>query len=75
LSIGEIKGIENLKPRKPIIFGEGNLNVIYGYNGSGKSGIVRIIKAACGMRLKMAFNRNFGISNCMKKAFRQSDWS
>ena len=48
VSIGEIEGIENLQPRKPIIFGEGNPNVVYGYNGSGKSGYVRIIQAACG---------------------------
>lgn len=48
LSIGDIQGIENLRPRKPIPFGERNLVVVYGSNGSGKSGYVRIIKKACG---------------------------
>ncbi|MBI5967018.1 MAG: AAA family ATPase [Deltaproteobacteria bacterium] len=48
VSIGDIQGIENLRPRKPILFGERNLVVVYGGNGSGKSGYVRIIKKACG---------------------------
>ncbi|MBW2561511.1 MAG: hypothetical protein JRE40_11750 [Deltaproteobacteria bacterium] len=48
ISIGDIQGIENLRPRKPITFGEKNLVVVYGSNGSGKSGYVRIMKKACG---------------------------
>jgi len=48
VSIGDIHGIDNLRPRKPITFGEGNLVVVYGNNGSGKSGYVRILKNACG---------------------------
>ncbi len=48
ISIGDVSGIENLKPRKPVNFGEGNLSVIYGTNGSGKSGYIRILKQACG---------------------------
>lgn len=46
--IGEIKGIENLAPRSPLNFGQGNLCVIYGHNGSGKSGYTRVLKKACG---------------------------
>ena len=46
--IGDIKGIENLCPRNPLTFGNGNLAVIYGRNGSGKSGYTRILKRACG---------------------------
>jgi energy-coupling factor transporter ATP-binding protein EcfA2 len=48
VSIGDIQGIEKLRPRKPIPFGDGNLVVVYGSNGSGKSGYVRIMKKACG---------------------------
>ena len=48
VSIGEICGIENLAPRKPLTFGDGNLAVIYGNNGSGKSGYTRILKRVCG---------------------------
>ena len=48
LEIGDICGIENLCPNRPLTFGTGNLAVIYGPNGSGKSGYTRILKRACG---------------------------
>lgn len=47
-SIGPIHGIDNLSPRAPLSFGKGNLTVIYGNNGAGKSGYTRILKKACG---------------------------
>lgn len=47
-SIGDITGIENLGPSSPLNFGEGNLCVIYGNNGSGKSGYARLVKKATG---------------------------
>jgi len=46
--IGDISGIENLAPRRPLNFGDGNLCVIYGHNGSGKSGYTRILSKVCG---------------------------
>jgi energy-coupling factor transporter ATP-binding protein EcfA2 len=46
--ISDICGIENLVPRSPLSFGQGNLSVIYGHNGSGKSGYTRLLKKACG---------------------------
>lgn len=46
--IGDIRGIENLSPHHPLSFGEGNLCVIYGHNGSGKSGYTRILNKICG---------------------------
>lgn len=48
LSIGNICGIENLAPRDPLTFGKGNFVVVYGHNGSGKSGYTRIIKRVSG---------------------------
>lgn len=48
VSIGDIQGIESLKPFRPLDFGEGNLSVIYGHNGSGKSGYTRILRRVCG---------------------------
>ena len=48
ISIDGIKGIEKLKPRSPLIFGGSNLSVIYGRNGSGKSGYTRILKKLSG---------------------------
>ncbi|HHV08023.1 MAG TPA: hypothetical protein GXX69_07395 [Firmicutes bacterium] len=49
-SISDIKGINALAPRKPLEFGKGPLTIIYGGNGSGKSGYVRLLKSACGAR-------------------------
>ena len=51
LSLGDIKGIESLAPRRPLDFGTGNLVVVYGPNGSGKSSYTRILKKACGKPL------------------------
>lgn len=47
-SIGPVVGIDALNPKKPLTFGEGKLSVVYGTNGSGKSGFTRIITKACG---------------------------
>ena len=47
-SIGSVVGIENLCPRQPLVFGPGNLTIIYGHNGSGKSSYSRILKRASG---------------------------
>ena len=46
--ISAVVGIENLMPREPLQFGAGNLVVIYGHNGSGKSSYTRILKKASG---------------------------
>ena len=46
-SIGKIVGIDNLAPRIPLDF-KGNMTVVYGHNGSGKSGYTRILKKASG---------------------------
>ena len=50
VAIKELQGINALAPRKPLEFGDGNLTIIYGSNGSGKSGYVRILKHVCGAR-------------------------
>lgn len=50
ISIQNIQGINALLPKKPLEFGDTNLSVVYGLNGSGKSGYVRILKHACGAR-------------------------
>ncbi|WP_336936236.1 hypothetical protein [Acinetobacter beijerinckii] len=47
-SIGKISGIENLAPRQPLSFGNDNLVVIFGHNGSGKSSYSKIIKNLSG---------------------------
>ena len=47
-AVSSVFGIENLAPTEPLLFGTGNLVVIYGHNGSGKSSYTRILKKACG---------------------------
>jgi energy-coupling factor transporter ATP-binding protein EcfA2 len=47
LSIGDIDGIDALAPRSPLPFSS-SLSVVYGQNGSGKSGYARILKKMCG---------------------------
>jgi len=47
-AISSVIGIENLAPREPLVLGAGNLVVIYGHNGSGKSSYTRILKKASG---------------------------
>ncbi|MBS1939737.1 MAG: AAA family ATPase [Bacteroidetes bacterium] len=49
-SIANVNGIDALAPRKPLAFGDGQLSIVYGQNGTGKSGYIRILKQACGVR-------------------------
>lgn len=47
--IHSVKGINALSPRKPLSFA-GNLTVVYGQNGSGKSSYVRLLKHMAGAK-------------------------
>lgn len=47
-AIGPISGIDRLAPTTPLDFGDKALVVVYGSNGAGKSGYVRILKKASG---------------------------
>ncbi len=49
-SLGDVKGVNALCPSKPLLFGTTQLCVVYGRNGAGKSGYVRLLKHACGTR-------------------------
>ena len=49
-SIGNITGVNMLSPQKPLSFGSSNIAIVYGNNGSGKSGYVRLLKHICGTR-------------------------
>jgi energy-coupling factor transporter ATP-binding protein EcfA2 len=49
-SIGDIQGINALSPSKPLELGKTPLCIVYGRNGAGKSGYVRLLKHACGAR-------------------------
>jgi len=49
-SLANVTGIDALAPRQPLAFGKGQLSIVYGQNGTGKSGYIRILKQACGVR-------------------------
>jgi len=57
-TIGNVNGINALAPRNPLDFGPDNLAVVYGGNGSGKTGYVRILKHVCGARNPGALHPN-----------------
>ncbi|MCM7486283.1 ATP-binding protein [Enterobacter kobei] len=83
--IEAVKGIENLAPRLPLDFGSGNLTVIYGHNGSGKSSYTRILKRISGkprsVQLKSnVFNPSPSERSCHIKwevngSAAEADWS
>ena len=53
-AIHDLKGINALKPARPLEFavGDNELTVVYGFNGSGKSGYSRLLKHLCGSRFR-----------------------
>jgi len=46
--ISALIGIEGLAPKHPLTFGQNNLTVVYGHNGSGKSSYARLLKKVTG---------------------------
>ena len=57
-SISDVEGVNALAPKKPLEFGKGNITIVYGSNGSGKSGYVRLLKHVCGARETGTLHRN-----------------
>ena len=49
-AIKDVVGINALAPRKALEFGPQSLAIIYGVNGAGKSGYMRLLKHVCGAR-------------------------
>ena len=48
--IKEIKGVNALSPRKPLVFGHEQMSIVYGGNGTGKSGYTRTLKHIFGAK-------------------------
>ncbi len=48
----EVSGVNALKEGTGIDFGTANIAIVYGQNGSGKTGFARLLKHACGSRAK-----------------------
>jgi energy-coupling factor transporter ATP-binding protein EcfA2 len=51
-SVSQVKGVNALRSDAVLDVDRGNLTVIYGTNGSGKTGYARLIKELCGVRAK-----------------------
>jgi energy-coupling factor transporter ATP-binding protein EcfA2 len=49
-SIAEVKGVNALSCSKPLVFGDKPISIVYGRNGSGKSGYIRLLKHICSAR-------------------------
>ena len=49
LSLGPVRNVDALAPRKALEFGPIGMTVIYGANGSGKSGYTRLLKVVSGV--------------------------
>jgi hypothetical protein len=49
-AIAKVTGIDALAPRTPLQFAKDGVTIVYGANGSGKSGYIRILKHICGGR-------------------------
>ena len=50
IAVGDLQNVNGLSPGQTLTFSENGLTVIYGDNGSGKSGYARLIKSAVGAR-------------------------
>ena len=50
LSIKDVRNANNLAPNQTMPFAESGLTIVYGYNGSGKSGYGRILRQLCRSR-------------------------
>ncbi len=48
--ISDVANVNAITSSKPLAFGDSGLTIIYGDNGSGKSGYVRILKSVCHVR-------------------------
>lgn len=49
LSVGNIVGVNALVPDRKLSFAESGVTVVYGENGSGKSGYIRVLKKYVGL--------------------------
>lgn len=69
-SISDVEGINALAPKKPLEFGKGNITIVYGNTGSGKSGYVRLLKHVCGARETGTLHRNvYKPGSAVQKAY------
>lgn len=61
--ISGIKGVNAIDTDKPMVFSKTGMNVIYGTNGSGKSGYIRIFKMISGATYREEIKANIYKAN------------
>jgi ABC-type Mn2+/Zn2+ transport system ATPase subunit len=49
--IKDVSGVNAISTDKPLEFNSPSLSIVYGDNGAGKSGYIRLLKKACGARM------------------------
>jgi ABC-type Mn2+/Zn2+ transport system ATPase subunit len=49
--IRDVAGVNAISTDKPLEFNSPSLSIVYGDNGAGKSGYIRLLKQACGARM------------------------
>ena len=49
-SVSEVRNANRLAPGQVLLFAEAGITLVYGYNGSGKTGYARILKQVCRSR-------------------------
>ena len=52
-SLNNVTNVYGLAPRKVLDFGDKNLTIVYGQNGSGKSSYVRLLKNICNIKANL----------------------
>ena len=57
-SLSEVRGVNRVKDKAALTFGDTSLTCVYGANGSGKTGYSRVLKQACGSRAKEDIHPN-----------------
>ena len=61
--IDQVKGVNAIDSNKPLIFGEKGITVVYGNNGVGKSGYIRILKMVAGAKYREDIKGNIYSKN------------
>lgn len=56
--LSEVRGVNRVKDKASLSFGDTNLTCVYGANGSGKTGYSRVLKQACGSRAREEIHPN-----------------
>ena len=57
-SIDEVVGVNAIDSKRPLVFQKDGINVVYGMNGAGKSGYIRILKMVAGAKYREEIKQN-----------------